>query len=248
MNKGFYNLASGMITQNRNLNVISNNMANVSTPGFKKDTFLSSTFKEEMVARTGNIDKKNPTQLGASSQIRMAELTATAFGQGALEETGLALDVALLSEGFFQIQTYTGEVGYTRNGSFILDDQGYLSLQNVGRVMGVNGPIQLSSDQINIDTYGNITDKSGNFIDKLGVVDFLDYTQITKNDNGLFTGAQGFPVAAQMVQGQVERSNVSALDEMTAMMSSQRALQSAAQVLKMHDQIMAKAVTEIGRV
>lgn len=248
MNKGFYNLASGMITQNRNLNIVSNNMANVSTPGFKKDTFLSSTFKQEMLSRTGNIDKANPSEIGESSQIRMAELTATSFAQGGLEETGLNLDLALLSNGFFQIQSFNGGIEYTRNGSFILDNEGYLSLQNAGRVMGVNGPIQLGTDQVNIDSFGNITDKSGNFIEKIGVVDFLDYGQLVKNDNGLFTGGEATPVSGKMVQGQIEKSNVDALEEMTAMMTSQRALQSAAQVLKMHDQITAKAVTEIGRV
>ena len=59
MFKGFYNLASGVLTQTRNLNVIGNNMANVSTPGFRKDTFTQTTFQDEMIYRIGNTDKSN---------------------------------------------------------------------------------------------------------------------------------------------------------------------------------------------
>ena len=61
MYQGFYNLASGMLTQSRNLNTISNNMVNIQTPGYKNETMVSSTFKEEMLYRTGQYSKENPT-------------------------------------------------------------------------------------------------------------------------------------------------------------------------------------------
>ena len=60
MYQGFYNLASGMLTQSRNLNTISNNMVNIQTPGYKNETMVSSTFKEEMLYRTGQYSKENP--------------------------------------------------------------------------------------------------------------------------------------------------------------------------------------------
>ena len=87
MFQGFYNLTSGMITQNRNRNVVSNNIANVLTPGYKKDTMVSSTFREELVSRTGNIDKDNPEGLGDASRFRSALETITDYEQGALEIT-----------------------------------------------------------------------------------------------------------------------------------------------------------------
>ena len=69
MYQGFYNLASGMLTQSRNLNTISNNMVNIQTPGYKNETMVSSTFKEEMLYRTGQYSKENPTQLATVSKI-----------------------------------------------------------------------------------------------------------------------------------------------------------------------------------
>ena len=128
MFQGFYNLASGMLTQNRNLNVVSNNMTNMLTPGYKKDTMLSSTFQEDLMSRTGNLDRSNITGLEDTSMFRSPTFNVTDFSQGAFEPTNQPLDFALEDEnGFFQIQTQN-DIVYTRNGSFIIDDQGYLAL------------------------------------------------------------------------------------------------------------------------
>ena len=158
MFQGFYNLASGMITQNKNLDVISNNITNSITPGFKKDTMTSSTFKEELMARSGNLDKSSPQDLNNVAMLRVSTGTVTNFEQGQFEETGNPLDVALATDGFFQIQTQNGLV-YTRNGAFSIDDEGYLALLEVGRVMGTNGPIYLGTDDIKIDDSGGKFDE-----------------------------------------------------------------------------------------
>ncbi len=248
MFQGFYNLASGMLTQNRNLDVISNNITNSLTPGFKKDTMTSSTFQEEMIARTGNLDKSTPQTLNSMAMMRVATGTVTDFQQGQLEETGNALDVALTSDGFFQIQTENGYV-YTRNGSFSIDDQGYLALSEVGRVMGNNGAIYLGTDEIQIDSSGTISLPDGTVAGTIAVVNFEDKTQLEKAENGVFTSnAQGNAINGTMTQGSVEQSNVDAIDEMIGMMESQRALQSAAQVLKIYDEMMSKAVNDIGQI
>ena len=248
MFQGFYNLASGMLTQNRNLDVISNNITNSLTPGFKKDTMTSSTFQEEMIARTGNLDKSTPQTLNSMAMMRVATGTVTDFQQGQLEETGNALDVALTSDGFFQIQTENGYV-YTRNGSFSIDDQGYLALSEVGRVMGNNGAIYLGTDEIQIDSSGTISLPDGTVAGTIAVVNFEDKTQLEKAENGVFTAnAQGNAINGTMTQGSVEQSNVDAIDEMIGMMESQRALQSAAQVLKIYDEMMSKAVNDIGQI
>ena len=75
MYQGFYNLTSGMLTQSRNLNVISNNMVNVQTSGYKRDTMVTSTFQEEMLYRTGRHNKANPTPLSVTSKIKTASRT-----------------------------------------------------------------------------------------------------------------------------------------------------------------------------
>lgn len=248
MFQGFYNLASGMLTQNRNLDVISNNITNSLTPGFKKDTMTSSTFQEEMIARTGNLDKSMPQTLNSMAMMRVATGTVTDFQQGPLEETGNLLDVALTSDGFFQIQTENGYV-YTRNGSFSIDDQGYLALSEVGRVMGRNGAIYLGTDEIEIDSSGTVHLPDGTVAGTIAVVNFEDKTQLEKAENGVFTSnVQGNTINGTMIQGSVEQSNVDPIDEMIGMMESQRALQSAAQVLKIYDEMMSKAVNDIGQI
>ena len=267
MFQGFYNLASGMLYQNRNLNVISNNMVNVSTPGYKSHKLVSTTVKDEMLYRNGNRNKSNPVEIGSVSMIRSARTTKTYYDQGAVEETGGNLDFALTKPGFFTIEDSNGNRIYTRNGSFGLDDEGYLSLSSLGRVLGDDGnPIELSSDHITVDQLGNIyeeplkglgTDEDGTnsdnteprFLGKIGVVDFADYTQLVKGDNGTFTTTAEAAAANGGIQWKtIERSNSDPIEEMTSMMSSQRASQSAAQVLKMYDQLMGRIVSDIGRV
>ncbi|MEY8356449.1 flagellar hook-basal body protein [Lachnospiraceae bacterium 54-53] len=264
---GFYNLASGMVYQNRNLNVISNNMVNVSTPGYKSDRLVSTTFREEMLYRNGNLNKNNPTQIGSVSMIRTARATDISYDQGTLDETGGNLDFALTKPGFFTVQDGEGNNIYTRNGSFDIDDEGYLCLSSFGRVLDQDGePIELTSDHIRVDEAGNIyeeplkglgTDEDGGdtedeepvLLGKIGVVDFEDYTQLVKGNNGTFTTAAEGTAADGGIQWKaVERSNIDPIEEMTSMISSQRASQSAAQVLKMYDQLMSKIVSDIGRV
>lgn len=248
MFRGFYNLTSEMISQNRNMNVISNNMVNVSTPGHKSDTFVASTFREELVLRSGSQSKINEAVIGKTNMIKTAQETVTDFAQGALEETNGQLDVALTGKGFFEIQTTNGTV-YTRNGSFMTDNEGYLALSGIGRVMGTSGPLKLGTDNINIDSSGNIYSGDGlTSLGKLSVVDFANYNQLIKEDNGVFSTAQpGTRINSQMQWKYLEKSNVDATQEMTDMMSGQRSLQSSAQVLKMYDQLMGKIVSEIGR-
>lgn len=248
MLQGFYNLTSSMITQNRNLDVVSNNIANVSTPGYKKDVMMATTFKEEMLSRTGNTDRSNASNLNTTSKIVTAQETITNYGQGTFEETTNPLNLALTQKGFFEIETPKGSV-YTRNGGFITDDEGYLSLPGAGKVMGTSGEIFLETDSVSINASGEIYDQAGNYIDTIKVVDFEDYDQLNKNLEGhITTNAQPIEVDGGLMQNTLEQSNVTMVEEMTAMMTSQRAIQSASQIIKMYDQMMAKSTTEIGRV
>ena len=246
MLQGLYNLTSGVLTQNRNLNVISNNMVNVSTPGYKKDTMVSSTFRDEVLYRSGNKGQGGSAEIGTVSRIRAAQETLVNYEQGAFEETGNPLDLAVATEGFFEIQGQNGLM-YTRNGSFILDDEGYLSLPGAGRVMGIGGEILLNNDRVNIDFEGNISDDNGVNLGRIRLVDFDNYDNLQRNKAGYFTGGNPREVSGAFVQRTIEKSNVSVVDQMTSMMSSQRAIQSAAQVIKIYDQLLGKATTEIGR-
>lgn len=249
MFQGFYNLTAGVLSQNRNLNVISNNLSNMSTAGFKSDKLILNTFREEMLYRSGNKDKSHATAIGTTDWVTSADTTVTDFSQGGYEPTSSPLDFALGGSGFFSVQTAQGTV-YTRNGSFTLDNEGYLYLPTVGRVLGQNGPIMLGTDKIQADNYGNIYTEGGALLDRLSVVDFEDYnTQLTKTSGDVFTAnGAGNPVNSTIQWKARESSNVSPMEQMTAMMSGQRAMQSSAQVLKMYDQLMAKIVSQLGPV
>lgn len=239
MYQGFYNLASNMITQNRNLNIISNNMSNVSTPGYKMDRMMESTFRDEMLYR---YDQEGRTEVGTVSRMNVADERVTDYTEGGIRETGYPLDVGLTGDGFFVIETENGEV-YTRNGSFNLNNDGYLILPGMGRVMGTNGPIQVDTDDLTIDSQGRVTDaQNGRYFGTLDVVDFADYGELTKVTGGVFTtGAAPMGSNAVVTQKFLEDSNVDMAEQMTAMMSSQRVLQGSAQILRMYDQMISRA-------
>lgn len=252
MYQGFYNLTSAMLTQSRNLNVISNNMVNIQTAGYKKDTMVTSTFDEEMLYRTGRTDKSGKVALGVTSKIKTASNTYVDYEQGSFEQTDGIYDVALSGKGFFAIQT-AGGVQYTRNGAFSVDEDGYLVLGDLGRVLSNKGTaIQITNENFGISAQGVVSVVENGKYKEFGtikVVDFEDYEKLHKEDNGLISTEQAEQAATgtDIMWQMLERSNVDMVDEMTDMMSSQKALQSAAQVLKMYDQLMAKS-SEIGKV
>ncbi len=250
MFQGFYNLTSSMLTQTRNLNVISNNMANVSTTGYKSDKMVINSFEEEMMYRGGDKSMEGAVQIGEMGKIVYANRNYTDFTVGAVEPSNSNLDMALMSEGFFTIETDDGEV-YTRNGSFSIDDEGYMVINGIGRVMGEEGPIEIFSDNISVDAVGNVYNgTTGELIDKLSIVTFENYEEdITKGNNGVYD-ANAEPVVMEnptIRQKALEGSNVNAVKQMTEMMSSSRTLQSSAQILTMYDELMSKIVNNIGR-
>jgi flagellar basal-body rod protein FlgG len=253
MFRGFYTLTSDMLTQQRRLNVISNNMANAATPGFKKDSLMTTTFAEALAYRTGSIDKSDQTPLSTIAMMRVADEKITSYEQGGFDTTGRPLDVAIAGEGFFVIQTPGGENVYTRNGSFTLDEEGYLFLQHIGRVAGADGnPIMLATDKIEFKWDGTIVHADSQTpMGKLAVVGFTDYYPLEKTGEGMFLNedpANVYEMDMPDVRWRMlERSNVNAMDEMVAMITSQRAIQSASQIIKMYDMIMSKAANEIGR-
>lgn len=254
MLQGMYNLTSQMITQQRNLNVIGHNMTNISTPGHRADRLTFSSFKEEIMHRTGNSDKRHDTPIGRFYMANTMDEAVTYYGEkGTYDNTGLPLDFALTEDGFFTIRN-GNELRYTRNGSFIIDDDGYLALPSYGRVLDTEGnEILLNTDDIMADSFGNIYHKdTGEFFAKIGVVDFEDYHADLKKDNmGLFIAQDGADPTnvenAPLLWQYVELSNVDMADEMVKMIMSQRAIQSAAQMIKMYDEVNAKMSNEIGR-
>ncbi len=249
MMRGFYNLTSGMLSQGRRLDVVANNMTNISTAGYKAEMYTDRTFDEVMVTRIGNkIKEPNQTMESYQSHILAPDQLYTDFGQSSFEETELPLDFAIQGEGFFAIDTGDG-IAYTRAGSFTLDDNGYLCLSELGFVLDREGErIQLPTDKLEADKQGALYTEEGEYLATLGVYRFEDNEVLERTPYGLFTG-QGAQVNEDVVihHKWVERSNVDMVQEMVAMMTTQRALQSAAQMSKIYDQVITKAVNDIGR-
>ncbi len=247
MFKGFYQVTSGMLSQSRRLDVVANNMTNVSTSGYKAERYTDSTFQEHVVSRIGNKDKSNPTELGGSSYMLAPDQLYIDYTQGYLEPTDLTLNFAINGDGFFGVQTQDG-LAYTRSGNFSLDEEGYLCLPPEGRVLGANGnPIRLGTDAITADSAGTLYNLDGEAMGQLGVFTFANNEQLTKNARGLFVGGGAQAANVPIVWKSLERSNIDLVQQMTNMMTSQRALQSAAQMSKMYDQLMSKASNDIGR-
>ena len=250
MTKGFYQLTSGMLSQGRRLNVVGNNMTNLTSAGYKAETYTDSTFQEVLISRVGNKDKTGAIVIGEESYILAPDQLYVDFTQGTMKETGLTLDFAIQGDGFFAIQTDNG-VEYTRSGSFCLNGDGQLTLEGQGTVLGTDGqPITLSTDLIRADSAGRICTQDGAYQGQLGIYTFADNGQLAKGESGLFqaNGQQAqLQAQPQVMWKYVEESNVDMLKEMSRMLTAQRSLQSGAQVLKLYDQLLTKATTQIGQ-
>lgn len=254
MFKGFYNLTSAMLTHQQNLNVIGNNMVNISTSGYKQDRYVATTFDDVMYSRV-DVNHSQGTEIGRQSYIRAPSEIYTDYSQGIPEPTDLPLDFAIVGDGFFAVQDPEGNVSYTRMGNFSLDEEGYLCLPGFGQVLSTQGqPILLTTDKIRSDKQGVIyydqpIDRGGTVsLGQIGVYSFEDNQALERDDRGLFTGegaqqSQNYEIWNQYL----ERSNSDMVKQMTEMITYQRALQSAAQVTKIYDQLMTKASTDVGR-
>lgn len=251
MFKGFYNLTSGMLSQGRRLDVVANNMTNVSTAGFKADIYTDIPFEDILVSRTGNRDKTNPAEIGPGSYVLAPSRLYTDYGQGAFDETGLPLDFAIDGDGFFAVRDDLGDgqTYYTRAGNFSLDTEGYLCLADWGRVLDQNGePLQLLTDKIRGDGSGALYTEDGGYLGQLGVYAFADNGALAHTADGFFVGDGATATANVTVRHKMlERANIDLVHQMTEMMSTQRALQSAAQMSKMYDALMTKVSSDIGR-
>lgn len=249
MFKGFYNLTSGMHTQQQNLNVVGNNLVNVSTAGFKQSRYTARTFDDVMYTRVGNREKIY-TDIGRQSYIRANDEVYVDYSQGVPEPTNIPLDFAIMGDGFFAIQNLDGDTVYTRAGSFSLDDEGYLCFPGMGYVLNPDGErIQLRTDKLDVDNQGNIFHKdTGGYLGTVGVYEFDDVTQLEHNGDGFFTGEGAQAVQTPYVLWKyLERSNSDMIQQMTEMLTCQRALQSCASVTKIYDEVMAHSASDVGR-
>lgn len=163
MIRGLYTGASGMAAQQHRMDALSNNLANVDTTGYKRDTSIQKAFPELLIRRMsddgvkifpfGSIDV-SPVVGKLGTGVEHNE-TYTAFTQGSLKQTENDFDLALEGKGFFAVETPQGE-RYTRNGSFHMTDRGMLVTKEGLPVLGENGPITIKKNNFVVDQHGRV--------------------------------------------------------------------------------------------
>lgn len=247
-----------MLSQEKRLQAVSNNLANVSTAGFKREDVLFGTFGEHIAVRMNAYNMGPLNQIGGGVFMQTTESRFTDFEQGGPDVTDRAFDMAIIGDGFFVIDTPEGP-RLTRDGQFALDEEGYLVLPGFGRVQGEGGDINLEgrSDFI-VSENGNIMlpDDEGQFevLTQLSIALVEDTAALDREPSKLWYAPDGFetigeaPANTMILQRHVERSNVNVTQEMTRMIAAQRSLQSAAQLVRMFDEMSQQGATRISSV
>lgn len=240
MLSGFYTAASGILVQQRNINVIGNNIVNSSTPGYRAERVVTSTFDHEYLVRRENYGK-DYIHIGSGSPVNIVEDIPVDYTESSLKETESPFDNAIVGEGYFNIQ---GEerIYMTRNGNFDVDAEGYLILPDAGRVIGNNGFIQVGGSDFTVKEDGTVLDAQGNEISKLEITMPADDAELVKYENGLFIcdntrQAQGYSV----YQKTLERSNIDMNSEYTRLIEAQKAFRACSTAIGIVDAMNAKA-------
>ncbi|MBC7544972.1 MAG: flagellar basal-body rod protein FlgF [Candidatus Sericytochromatia bacterium] len=256
MIRGLYGAAGAMMTEMVKLDTIANNLANVNTTGFKGDMAVFEEQMRQSLARTSDrpdgtnlLPSGEPVYIGQLGGAGQLEGIHTDYAEGMYKETQNPLDFALVGEGFFAVDTGAG-IRYTRNGSFTMSDSGELVTHDGFKVLGANGPIQVPEGAaVTAGDDGRLS-VDGVEIDQLQVVSFDKPFPLVKVGNSLFqapTDAPVIPSMAKVKQGGIEGSNVSSVTEMIHMIATMRAYEAASKALQGEDELLGKAVNEVGR-
>src|SRR5450830_1052234 len=214
---------TGMEAQQTQLDVISNNLANVSTNGFKRANAVFEDLMYQNLRQVGSNSTEQsqlPTGLQVGLGVRTVA-TARSFAQGSMQQSGNSLDVAVKGNGFFQVTMPDGTIGYTRDGSFQLDSQGRLvTSAGLPIANGITIPATAQSVSISADGIVTATIPGNTAPQPIG----------TPGANGLGTVMQGF----------VETSNVNIVQELVNMIQTQRAYEMNSKAVQTSDQMLQK--------
>ena len=241
MQKGIYIAASGAVLKQAQLEVITQNLANANTTGYKKESI---SFKDYLLPQ-------DPA--GAPDGRVMSEFSGTKidFSNGTSVRTGNPLNISIEGPGLIALEG--GQ--YTRRGDLSVSQDGYVTTNDGIKVMGSSGPINLPEGDIVIDQMGKISVISNGQVsqppievDTIRILDFSQSGTVTKSGNGLYTAVgDGTQVSTGVHQGYVETSNVDIVKEMVRMIEMQREFESYQKVIQSFDDSMAKVNTDLGR-
>ncbi|MGN0142332.1 MAG: flagellar hook-basal body protein [Roseburia sp.] len=266
MVKGLYTAWTGMVNEQRRLDVLSNNLANADTNGYKKEGTTSQTFADELAIKIKDTSAYNINRrLGTISMgVHIGE-TYTDYSLGGFKVTDGQTDFALSDNGFFAIE-FTDKAGnasvkYTRDGAFTINTQGYLVTKDGDYVLNRNGAqngqggnanyVRVNPNlPITVDELGNIY-QNDELVANIGVVDFQDYNYLSKYGENLYDMVEGgvrIASEAQVEQGVIEGSNVNVVSEMVDMITISRAYQAGQKVINTMDDTLSKAVNDVGKI
>ena len=223
MKIGFYAAALGAFEQEKRLDVISNNLANAATPGYKRDSVHFRDF--------------------------MFQSTYPRLDQGKIAQTGNPMDIALSGAGYLRVQSDEG-ILYTRAGNLRLNRENVLVTQEGWPVLGKAGPITVEKADFRVEQGGQIFDDSTE-VDTLDIVQFPPDTRLEKARNGYFKPSQGTaaPLPAQQCvvqQGALEEPNFDIVQEMTQLIETTRLFEAYQKTLRMHEEQDANITTKLG--
>lgn len=255
MQSSMYNALFGALTQEHRMANISNNLANVNTTGYKRESLafrdVFVRFGHDMLDPIPALREKSllpePDQM---SQARIAESRIN-FAQGSIRETGNPLDVALQNEGFFKVRTLEGDF-YTRNGNFHLTPDGRLVNGQNYPVLGGGGEITVEpGGRVEVAPNGEIA-VNGEAAGVLDVVTFADPQVLEKVGQNLYrvragTNAEEQPADNVMVaSGYLENSNVEVVREMVGMIDTHRLFEAYQKIMHGTQETDQKAIREVG--
>jgi flagellar basal-body rod protein FlgG len=245
---------TGMQAQQTQLDVISNNLANVSTNGFKRATAVFEDLMYQNLRQVGANTAEQaelPTGLQVGLGVRTVA-TSRNFTQGSLQQSGNALDLAVNGGGFFQVQMPDGTTGYTRDGSFQLDAQGRM-VTSRGYPLTAGITLPAESQSITVSSDGVVTAKlPGNPVPQqvgnIELANFINSAGLEPLGQNLFaeslasgnpiTGAPGSAGLGSVMQGMVETSNVNVVQELVTMIQTQRAYEMNSKAIQTSDQML----------
>ena len=253
MSYGLYAAVSGSMVQEKRMEILSNNLANVNTSGFKEDRPIFREFYNKVQNTIMLTDTASQGSSMLAQKMNMGYLTfsgvKTDFSAGDMKYTGNPLDVAINGPGFFVVDTPRGEL-YTRMGNFSLNDKGELVTHEGYTLKGKGKSIKIEGTEITIDRKGAVTvDKVE--VDTLKLVDFEDYTALRKVGDNLFEDSGGNVRKAdecEIKHRTLELSNINIVKEMVKMIDVLRLYESYQKVIQSLDETTSRATREVGAV
>jgi flagellar basal-body rod protein FlgG len=253
---GLFTSASGMLAESARHEAIANNLANVSTTGFKKDQTVVRAepvqalrrLSDQIISINGLATDLAP-EIGVRGQGAEVEAIIPNMTQGAFMETSNPTDLAIQGQGFFVIDTVRGR-RYTRQGDFSLNARGELVTQNGDPVLTTTGAKIVAGHRKLVIRADGAIELDGEEAGRLATVLADGSDMLMKEGEGLFAPAPGArfkDAGATLMQGHLERSNVNAVQEMVEMIEAMRAYESNQRAIMAQDETLNTLISQVGR-